>query len=69
MSFITTIGPKGNRKYRARYRTPDGASRSKTFTRKVDAERFLETTGHRKSVGEYVDPLASKVTFKTYSTS
>ncbi len=36
---MSSIG-KRNGKYRVRYRDPDGASRSRTFRRKADAERF-----------------------------
>ncbi|MDZ7673722.1 MAG: site-specific integrase [Acidimicrobiales bacterium] len=57
---------KGNR-WRARYRTPDGKSRSKVFDRKIDAEQFLTSMEHRKLTGEYVDPSAGKVTFKSYA--
>lgn len=46
--------------WRARYRTPDGASRSRTFPRKVDAEQFLVGVEHRKLSGEYVDPAEGR---------
>jgi integrase len=52
--------------YRARWRAPDGASRSKTFTRKVDAERWLTTVEHSKLTGSYLDPAAQKITFAEY---
>ena len=45
MSFITTIGPKASRRYRGRWRTPDGRTMSQVFNRKVDAQRHL--TGAR----------------------
>ncbi|HWL44134.1 MAG TPA: tyrosine-type recombinase/integrase [Ilumatobacter sp.] len=67
MSFITATGPKNNRKYRARYRTPDGASRSKTFAKKSDAENFLTSIGHRKLTGDYVDTAAGRALFKDYA--
>lgn len=57
---------KRNGRWRARYRAPDGASRSQAFDRKVDAERFLTSMEHRKLTGEYVDPSAGKVTVKSY---
>ena len=59
---------KGNR-WRARYRTPDGQSRSKVFDRKVDAERHLVAMEHGKLSGAYVDPAAGKVTLATYWTT
>jgi integrase len=53
--------------WRARYRTPDGRSRSRTFKRKVDAERFLTSIEHDKLLGAYVDPRAGRVTFAEYA--
>ncbi len=53
--------------WRARYRTPDGGSRSRTFPRKVDAERFLTTIEASKLTGAYVDPGAGRVTFGDYA--
>lgn len=37
--------------WRARWRTPEGVSRSKNFTREADAERFLTTVEAAKLVG------------------
>jgi integrase len=63
--------PKGSKtkaaRYRARYRTPDGDSRSRTFERKADAERFLTATDHTKLTGEYVDQVAGRTLFGVYS--
>ena len=42
----------------ARYRGPDGRQHSKTFRRKVDAERWLRTEELRGDRGEWVDPTA-----------
>jgi integrase len=53
--------------WRARWRTPDGKSRSKVFRRKLDAERFLTSVEHHKLTGGYVDPQAGKVTFLSYA--
>lgn len=58
---------KRNGRWRARYRTPDGKSRNRTFARKVDAERFLVSVEHQKLSGSYVDPSAGKVTFKAFA--
>jgi hypothetical protein len=54
-------------RYRVRYRTPAGASRSKTFDQKIHASAFLTTIEHRKTTGEYVDPAVGRVTFKIHS--
>ena len=54
--------------WRARWRTPEGASRSRNFKRKVDAERFLTTTEATKLAGGYVDPAAGRVTLVEFAT-
>jgi integrase len=53
--------------WRARWRTPDGKSRSKVFRRKLDAERWLTSVEHNKLTGGYVDPQAGKVTFRSFA--
>lgn len=53
--------------WRARYRTPDGKSRARTFKKKADAERFLVEQEHTKLTGAYVDPSAGRVTFAVYA--
>lgn len=69
MSSITTIRDKTGRaiKFRARYRTPDGASRTRTFDKEADAKAFLTSTEHRKLSGEYVDVSEGRVTFGSYA--
>ena len=64
MAHVEKRGPS---RWRARYRAPDGQERSKTFTRRVDAERFLTSVEHQKLVGGYVDPAAGRVTFRSYA--
>jgi integrase len=49
--------------WRARYRTPAGESRSKTFGRKSDAERYLAGVEHGKLSGEFADPMLGRRTF------
>ncbi len=44
----------------ARYRGPDHRERTRTFTRKVDAERFLNDQETRKHRGEWSDPEAGR---------
>ena len=51
----------------ARYRGPDGRQHSRTFRRKVDAERWLRTEESRGDRGEWVDPTAGQVTFSEWS--
>ena len=54
--------------WRARWRTPDGGSRSQTFSRKIDAEQHLISVGHSKLSAAYIDPGAGRVTFEDYAT-
>lgn len=53
--------------WRARWRSPDGKSRSKEFARKTDAQRFLAGVEHSKQTGAYVDPSAGRVLFRDYA--
>ncbi len=55
------------RRWRARYRDPDGAERSKMFDRKQDAERFLANVTADVLRGAYVDPDAGRVTFGEFA--
>jgi hypothetical protein len=48
--------------WRAGYRAPDGRERSKSFKRKVDAERWLRDQVGNVDRGSWVDPGAGKVT-------
>lgn len=61
-----TNAPKGAR-YRARWRTPDGESRTKTFDRKLAAEEHLANVTVDKSRNAYVDPRAGRTTFADYA--
>lgn len=57
----------GRTSWRVRYRTPAGAQRSKSFARKVDAERFRAGVESSKVTGTYVDPTLAKVTVGTWA--
>lgn len=50
--------------WRVRWYDPGGKHRSKTFARKIDAERWLVRVTHDMLTGAYVDPGAGKVTFR-----
>jgi integrase len=54
---------RGRPRWRARYRDPSGRERSKSFARKVDAERFLVGVEDAKLRGAYVDPQLGRVRF------
>jgi hypothetical protein len=51
----------------ARWRDLDGKSRSRTFDRKIDAERFLERVGADLQPGEYTDPALRRVHFNDWA--
>jgi integrase len=53
--------------WRARYRGPDGRQHSKSFKRKVDAERWLRAEEGRADRGEWVDPSAGAVRYGDWS--
>src|SRR4051794_24547968 len=59
---------KGTRdtKWKARYTDPSGRDRSRTFDRKLDAEKFLERIGTDMQKGEWIDPKASKSRFEDW---
>lgn len=57
------VEKRADRKYRARYRTPGGQERSKTFTTKREAERFLASVENDKATGRWTDPRLARVTF------
>lgn len=56
MASIEKRERNGRLRWYARYRDPSGRQRTKTFDRKLDAERFVTTTEARKLAGAYVDP-------------
>jgi len=53
----------GKVSWRARYRDPSGKQLNRSFTRKVDAERFLTSIESSKLTGSFVDPGRAKATF------
>jgi integrase len=63
MAHIERRVRNGTVRYRARYRDPAGRERSKSFDRKVDAERWLADVQHAKSRGAWTDPALGKVRF------
>ncbi|WP_329313334.1 site-specific integrase [Streptomyces sp. NBC_01278] len=81
--FKTETGPDGKShrvksdrhgtgmRYRARYVSPNGAEKSRSFPDKQRrlAEAWLTQIAADMSRGQYVDPSAGKVTFQTYATT
>lgn len=48
------------------YTAPNGRERSKTFQRKIDAERWLTSQESAKLRGEWVDPALGRTTFSAW---
>jgi integrase len=63
MASITKLA---DGRHRARWRTPDGASRSATFDLERDAKKHLVDVEHKKLSGTYVDAAAGNVTVDDY---
>lgn len=59
--------PTRNTKWRARYRDPQGRSRSKVFERKADATRFLERVGSTIQSGVFADPALQRTPFEQWA--
>lgn len=60
------IEKRGTNRWRARYRTPSGEERSRTFHRRVDAERFLESITTDLVRGEWADPMLGRILFSDW---
>lgn len=61
----TTIDRRENGRYRARYQGPDRRWRSRTFDRRIDAQRWLSNELVKLDRGEWVDPRAGRVLFES----
>lgn len=55
------------KQWRARYRDANGKEHARHFERKIDAQRWLDEVTASIVTGQYVDPSAGRVTFKTYA--
>ena len=58
----------GTKRYDVFYRDPDGNQTSRTFRRKRSATTFKATAEADQARGQWIDPNAGKVPFKTYAT-
>ncbi len=61
----TTIDRRENGRYRARYQGPDRRWRSRTFDRRIDAQRWLSNELVKLDRGEWVDPRAGRALIET----
>jgi integrase len=62
--FVERRGP---RRWRARYRGPDRRERSRTFERKIDAERWLSGIQVAMTRGEWNDPARARLPLGDWS--
>ncbi|MEO3938922.1 tyrosine-type recombinase/integrase [Dermatophilaceae bacterium Soc4.6] len=66
---MASIAKRPDATYRARYRDSSGKEHSRHFTRKVDAQRWLDEITASIVTGSYVHPKAGDVTFRDYAES
>jgi integrase len=57
--------PERGTRWKVRYRDAHGRTRSRTFDRKLDAERFAERNGSELQRGDWIDPRSSSIRFAT----
>jgi hypothetical protein len=60
---VSRIEKQKNGRYRARYRDPNGRTRSVTFNRLEDARRFLAGMGGGLVRDEFIDPAQARSSF------
>lgn len=53
-------------RWKGTYRTPNGRERSKTFDRKIDAQRFLAQVETSKLTGQWVEPSLGRLRFEDW---
>jgi len=59
--------PRRDWRWRVRYRDTNGRSRERSFDRKYDAERFLETNGADLTRSEWIEPRLRRVVFDEWA--
>jgi len=65
---MASIGKRPDGQWRARYRDDAGREHARHFSRKVDAQRWLDETTTALITSTYVDPQQGRVTFADYFT-
>ena len=64
---MASIDKRPNGQYRTRWREyPGGPQKSRQFTRKADARRFLDGIQGELARGLYIDPDGGRVRFREY---
>jgi integrase len=64
---MANIQKRPDGRWRARYRDEAGLEHAKHFTRKLDAQRWIDEVTTSIVIGQYVDPRAGKITFRDYA--
>ncbi|MEY2569022.1 MAG: hypothetical protein QOE35_3551 [Actinomycetota bacterium] len=67
MAHIEKRLQAGTLSWRARYRSPDGRERSKTFARRVDADQFLAQVEVDKARGSWIDPTRAQISVEDWA--
>jgi integrase len=63
---MASIAKRPDGQWRARYRDGAGKEHSKHFARRVDAQRWLDEVTTAIVTGQYADPKAGRITFKSF---
>jgi integrase len=64
---MASIAKRSDGRWRARYRDAAGVEHSRHFTRKVDAQHWLDTVTTAVTSGTYTDPRRSRITVSDWS--
>ena len=64
---MASIAKRPDGRWRARYRDEDGTEHAKHFSRRIDAQRWLDETTASIVTGYYVDPRKASTLFRTYA--
>ena len=67
MAHVEKRTQAGTLRWRARYRSPDGRERSKSFARRTDAEHFLAQVEVDKTRGSWIDPDLATLPFNEWA--
>jgi integrase len=61
------VGKDGGKAYLARYYDPTGHPRSKAFTRKLDAQRWITEQEYKLDRGEWIDPKQGTTLYEDWA--
>jgi integrase len=64
---MANIAKRPDGRWRARYRDEAGREHARHFSRKLDAQRWIDEVTASIVTGQYVDPKAGRITFQEYA--